>query len=240
MTRNSFAGRFLWTMVCVLVSLSIYSCGDDDGVGPPDGTPQTGWVSLGPPAHGPLGAIFGLSAIDAQTAIGVGSLGTIVKTTDGGTMWTTRDGGTSEWLEDVFFVDPDRGSAVGCDPGDGRRGRDVALADERNRRRSRGGLVRRRDERMGRRSRGRDTRYDGRRGHVDAPDQWNERLAFGCLFRRCECRMGGRIPRDHSRDDQRRTGVGTSDERHRRGGYRFLRGILPRCRYGMGGRCSVF
>ena len=68
---------------------------------------------LGPPALKPVGLMYGVSAIDTQTAVAVGSSGSIVKTTNGGTTWTILDAGTSNSLDDVFFVNSECGWAVG-------------------------------------------------------------------------------------------------------------------------------
>jgi photosystem II stability/assembly factor-like uncharacterized protein len=47
------------------------------------------------------------------TAIAVGAAGTIIKTTDGGCSWDSKNSGTDEWLFDVFFVDSQTGWVAG-------------------------------------------------------------------------------------------------------------------------------
>ena len=53
---------------------------------------------------------------DVNTGYAVGNIGTIVKTTDGGTTWNSQSSGTSYFLYSVYFPDTNIGYAVGGDP----------------------------------------------------------------------------------------------------------------------------
>ena len=44
----------------------------------------------------------------------VGDLGTILKTTDAGTTWTSLTSGTAQDLKSVFLFDANNGIVVGC------------------------------------------------------------------------------------------------------------------------------
>jgi photosystem II stability/assembly factor-like uncharacterized protein len=52
-------------------------------------------------------------SLPSVTAIAVGELGTILRTTDGGLTWTTQDSGTTDGLLGVAFGDTSVGAAVG-------------------------------------------------------------------------------------------------------------------------------
>ena len=57
--------------------------------------------------------LFGVSFSDANTGTAVGSGGTILRTTNGGTNWDTQTSGTESDLSRVSFTDADNGAAVG-------------------------------------------------------------------------------------------------------------------------------
>ncbi len=69
------------------------------------------WQNPWPQPH----ALSGVHAFDQNTAIAVGSLGTILKTTDGGRNWSVQHnvGGPSIYLNSVSFFDRNNGLAVG-------------------------------------------------------------------------------------------------------------------------------
>ena len=50
---------------------------------------------------------------DADTGYTVGSNGTILKTSNGGTNWTAQTSGTTNFLSSVYFTDPNTGYVVG-------------------------------------------------------------------------------------------------------------------------------
>lgn len=57
--------------------------------------------------------LFDVHFVDAQTGWVVGDAGTILKTDNGGEMWTPQSSGTSERLYSVQFTDSQTGWAVG-------------------------------------------------------------------------------------------------------------------------------
>lgn len=57
--------------------------------------------------------LFGVSFADVNTGTGVGTFGTVVRTTDGGTTWVTQSSGTTNRLRGVSFTDANAGTAVG-------------------------------------------------------------------------------------------------------------------------------
>ena len=62
----------------------------------------------------PLNAILrGVEAIDVNTMIAVGEMGTVLKTTDGGTIWEVQQSGVTTALNKVAFIEGDVGVAVG-------------------------------------------------------------------------------------------------------------------------------
>jgi hypothetical protein len=54
-----------------------------------------------------------VSITDANTGTVVGVDGVILRTTDGGTTWTSQTSGTTKWLWGVCFTEANSGSAVG-------------------------------------------------------------------------------------------------------------------------------
>jgi len=54
-----------------------------------------------------------VAQINGKTAVVVGELGTILRTSDGGNSWSTQWSGTSARLYDVYFAEPFAGTAVG-------------------------------------------------------------------------------------------------------------------------------
>ena len=72
---------------------------------------QSGWY-----LQNPLPTAMDLSAVcftDANTGTAVGESGTILRTTDGGTTWTSQSNGTTVRLNGVCFTDANTGTAVG-------------------------------------------------------------------------------------------------------------------------------
>ncbi len=51
--------------------------------------------------------------VNATTGWAVGELGTILRTTDGGSSWVSQTSGTTDVLVGVFFTDAMTGTAVG-------------------------------------------------------------------------------------------------------------------------------
>ena len=54
-----------------------------------------------------------VSFTDANTGTAVGGYGTILRTTNGGTTWTSQTSGTTNHLLGVSFTDANTGTAVG-------------------------------------------------------------------------------------------------------------------------------
>ncbi|MDI6766514.1 MAG: FlgD immunoglobulin-like domain containing protein [Bacteroidota bacterium] len=74
---------------------------------------QSGWFWQNPlPQGNHLESIY---FTDSNTGCGVGYAGTIFKTTDGGTNWTSQSSGTTNNLRSVYFTDSNTGWAVGAD-----------------------------------------------------------------------------------------------------------------------------
>jgi len=72
---------------------------------------QEGWFMQNPVPPGmPYEAV---DFVNELTGWAVGSRGTIVKTTDGGTTWVLQTSGTYTGLKDVCFTDSDNGTVVG-------------------------------------------------------------------------------------------------------------------------------
>jgi hypothetical protein len=57
--------------------------------------------------------MYGVAAIDPNTAFICGASGTIQKTTDGGTTWIGQTSGTTSTLFEIMFIDANNGIAVG-------------------------------------------------------------------------------------------------------------------------------
>jgi len=57
--------------------------------------------------------LYGVEFISSSIGWSVGSYGTILKTTDGGTTWTLQSSGTRKSFRDVSFIDENNGTAVG-------------------------------------------------------------------------------------------------------------------------------
>jgi len=78
-------------------------------------------MSIGPLAQWmplTIGTINDLKSVffpDNNTGYAVGGSGTILKTTDGGTYWTTQSSGTTNDLRSVYFIDANIGYTVGSD-----------------------------------------------------------------------------------------------------------------------------
>ena len=54
-----------------------------------------------------------IHVFDENTAIAVGNIGTIIKTTNGGISWDMKESNTQEYLNSVFFINNNTGWAVG-------------------------------------------------------------------------------------------------------------------------------
>jgi photosystem II stability/assembly factor-like uncharacterized protein len=65
-----------------------------------------------------MGPLVGVSFTDANTGTAVGDSGTILRTTDGGTTWTTQRSDPNQILFGVSFTDANTGTVVGWDVGD--------------------------------------------------------------------------------------------------------------------------
>ena len=59
--------------------------------------------------------LYSVKFISATVGWAVGDLGTILKTTDGGTTWSSQKSGTTNNLRGIFFTDANNGTAVGWD-----------------------------------------------------------------------------------------------------------------------------
>ncbi|HYR56344.1 MAG TPA: YCF48-related protein [Myxococcaceae bacterium] len=57
--------------------------------------------------------LYGVSFVNANTGTAVGGSGTILRTMDGGTTWTSQRSVTQYYLMAVSFVDANTGTAVG-------------------------------------------------------------------------------------------------------------------------------
>jgi len=75
---------------------------------------QSGWFWQSPVPQG--NDLNSVSALDANTVIAVGDVGTVIKTMDGGRTWVvqTNAGGMTNRLFGVSFVDANTGTAVGA------------------------------------------------------------------------------------------------------------------------------
>jgi uncharacterized repeat protein (TIGR01451 family)/CSLREA domain-containing protein len=71
---------------------------------------QAGWVDQSPGGPDIYASVF---FVDTNTGWAVGDNGTILKTTDGGGLWSPQTSGTSKDLNSVFFVDANTGWTVG-------------------------------------------------------------------------------------------------------------------------------
>ena len=72
---------------------------------------QQNWSWQNPLPQG--NTLYSVKYISAAVGWAVGDLGTILKTTDGGTTWSTQTSGTTNNLWGVFFTDANNGTAVG-------------------------------------------------------------------------------------------------------------------------------
>jgi photosystem II stability/assembly factor-like uncharacterized protein len=68
------------------------------------------WIAQ---TSGTTNTLFAVSFTDASTGTAVGTLGTILRTTDGGVTWTAQTSNTTNTLWGVFFVNASIGTAVG-------------------------------------------------------------------------------------------------------------------------------
>jgi len=74
---------------------------------------QSGWFWQNPLPQG--NELRFVKFINTQTGSAVGYGGTILRTTNGGTSWTSQTSGTIEHLFGVYFTDVNVGTAVGND-----------------------------------------------------------------------------------------------------------------------------
>ena len=72
--------------------------------------PQEGWLQQ---TSGTTNDLFDVFCIDQNNCWVVGSAGTILKTTNGGTDWISQSSGTINNLYEVFFINQDTGWTVG-------------------------------------------------------------------------------------------------------------------------------
>jgi hypothetical protein len=75
-----------------------------------ESTAQSGWFLQNPV---PKGDHRGVCFTDVNTGTVVGSAGAILRTTNGGTTWTSQSSGTTAALYGVSFTDANAGTAVG-------------------------------------------------------------------------------------------------------------------------------
>jgi len=66
-----------------------------------------------PQNSGTINYLFGVYFTDANTGTTVGGVGTILRTTNGGTNWVSQSSGTTNILRGVSFTDANNGTAVG-------------------------------------------------------------------------------------------------------------------------------
>ncbi|MEP7147081.1 MAG: YCF48-related protein [bacterium] len=74
---------------------------------------QSSWYWTQPRPTGNL--LFSVCFTDHTTGYAAGELGTIIKTSDGGTTWTALTSGTDKDLSEIFFINNTSGFAVGKD-----------------------------------------------------------------------------------------------------------------------------
>jgi hypothetical protein len=74
---------------------------------------QSSYSQWFPQTSGTTNRLNGVSFTDANTGTVVGSTGTILRTTNGGTNWISQTSGTTQHLNDVIFIDANTGTAVG-------------------------------------------------------------------------------------------------------------------------------
>jgi hypothetical protein len=72
-----------------------------------------GWFWQNPLPQG--NTLNGVSFTDANNGTAVGSIGSILRTTDGGQNWVTQTSGIIQWLIGVSFTDSNNGTAVGLE-----------------------------------------------------------------------------------------------------------------------------
>lgn len=70
-----------------------------------------GWQSQNPSPQG--NQLNCIKFVDANIGYAVGYWGTILKTTNGGALWTSQSSGTAKWLYSVYFTDANTGYTVG-------------------------------------------------------------------------------------------------------------------------------
>src|SRR5260370_26256260 len=81
------------------------------GIGLAQGTTDSGWFWQNPLPQGNF--LNGVAVTDPNTAVAVGAMGTIIRTTDGGATWTVQSSGTTQHLFGVSFTDANTGTVVG-------------------------------------------------------------------------------------------------------------------------------
>ena len=72
---------------------------------------QSGWFWQNPLPQG--NELFATAVVDANTAVAVGDVGTILRTTDGGATWSPQSSGTTNTLRGVSFTDANTGTEIG-------------------------------------------------------------------------------------------------------------------------------
>ena len=93
--------------------LVVASCDGDSGpTGPGVGpTTPSGWFWQNPVPQG--NTLRAVHFVNATTGTAVGDLGTILRTTDGGSSWVSQTSGTTRALGGVSFTDATTGTVVG-------------------------------------------------------------------------------------------------------------------------------
>ncbi len=76
-----------------------------------DVCPQSGWVMQSPLPS--LTALVSVKFIDNNTGVSVGSVGSIIKTTNGGTNWKNINSNTTKYLRYLVFINSTTGFAIG-------------------------------------------------------------------------------------------------------------------------------
>ena len=105
--QNPSAGILLALILMLAVSCSEEDC----PTCPPSEDPvPTGWFVQETPTTESLG---NLQVLNNLTVVAIGSAGTILRTGDGGDIWTPIPSGSGEDLRDVFFLDETHGWIVG-------------------------------------------------------------------------------------------------------------------------------
>ena len=100
-------------VVCAAMPF-MHACGNDSDnpmIPPTPQAPPQEWSWQNPQPQG--NGLRSVGVLTSTSIVGVGDVGTIVRSGDGGATWSVVESGTSEVLFGVDFVTPTTGSAVG-------------------------------------------------------------------------------------------------------------------------------